>query len=30
MDGDLDDVVAALQAARSAQQLAQLEAGGLP
>ncbi len=29
MDGDLDDVVAALQAARSAEQLAQLEAGGL-
>ena len=29
MEGDLDDVVAALQAARSAEQLAQLEAGGL-
>ena len=28
MDGDLDDLVTALQAARAAQQLAQLEAGG--
>jgi peptide chain release factor 1 len=30
MDGDLDDVIAALRAARSAEQLAQLQAGGLP
>jgi peptide chain release factor 1 len=28
MDGDLDDVIAPLQAARAAEQLAQLEAGG--
>jgi peptide chain release factor 1 len=28
MDGDLDDVVAALQAARAAEQLAALETGG--
>jgi peptide chain release factor 1 len=28
MDGDLSDVVAALKAARAAEQLAQLEAGG--
>ena len=28
MDGDLDDVVAALRAARAAEQLAQLESGG--
>ena len=27
MDGELDDVVAALKAARAAEQLAQLEAG---
>jgi hypothetical protein len=28
MDGDLGDLVAALQAERAAQQLAQLESGG--
>ena len=28
MDGDLDDVIAALQAARAAEQLAALESGG--
>ena len=29
MDGDLDDVVGALRAARAAEQLAALETGGL-